>query len=76
MSPRETLIAETREWLDRAVDREDRSLRTFEKMGWQAKAPAPQWCKPLPGNVGHALSPVNTAIPANITASQRVGLHQ
>jgi hypothetical protein len=36
-------------------------------MGWQAKAPAPQWCKPLPGNVGQALSPVNTAIPAIIS---------
>jgi len=32
--------------------------------------------KSFGGNVGQALSPVNTAIPANITASQRVGLHQ
>src|ERR1019366_5970271 len=36
-------------------------------MGWQAKAPAPQRCKPLRTNVGQALSPVNTAIPANIS---------
>jgi hypothetical protein len=41
-----------------------RSLRSREKIGWQAKAPAPQERKPLRTKVGQTLSSVNPAISA------------
>jgi hypothetical protein len=44
--------------------REGRSLRSRERIGWQAKAPAPQKRKPLRTKVGQTLSSVNPAISA------------
>jgi folate-dependent phosphoribosylglycinamide formyltransferase PurN len=39
-------------------------VRSREKIGWQAEAPAPQKGKSLRTNVGQALSPVNPVISA------------
>src|ERR1039458_6648294 len=41
-----------------------RSLRSCEKIGWQAKAPAPQARKRLRIKVGQTLSSVNPALSA------------
>src|ERR1017187_9629327 len=38
------------------------SVRSCERVGWQAKAPAPQGRKPLRSNVGQTLSSVNPSI--------------
>jgi len=40
------------------------TVRSRKRIGWQAKAPAPQKRKPLRTNVGHTLSSVNPAISA------------
>src|ERR1035441_1691790 len=39
----------------------DRSLRRCEKIGWQAKAPAPRACKSFGSKVGQTLSSVRPA---------------
>jgi hypothetical protein len=39
-------------------------VRSRERIGWQAKAPAPQERKPWCTKVGQTLSSVNPAIPA------------
>ena len=41
----------------------DRSLKSCEKVGWQAKAPAPHGLKSLRTNVGQTLSSVNAVHP-------------
>src|ERR1035437_9545457 len=46
-------------------------VRSREKNGWQAKAPAPQKPKPLRTNVGQTLSSVNTAIPEIVSQLRR-----
>ena len=48
-------------------NRTKRSLRSREKIGWQAKAPAPRGCKSFGGKVGQTLSSVGPTIRASFS---------